>query len=31
MHEAMNATLYAQYIVEAALELPFSHPYVWCQ
>lgn len=31
MHEAMNATLYAQYIVEAALELPFSHPYAWCQ
>ncbi len=31
MHEALNATLFAQYIVEAALQQPFSHPYAWCQ
>ena len=28
-HEALNATLYARYIVEAAMEQPFSHPYAW--
>lgn len=28
-HESMNATLYARYIVEAAMEQPFSHPYAW--
>lgn len=31
MHEALNATLYAQYIVDVALEQPMSHPYVWCR
>ena len=29
LHEAMSATLYARYIVEASMELPFSHPYAW--
>jgi spore maturation protein CgeB len=28
-HEQMNNTLFAQYIVEQSLGLPFSHPYVW--
>ncbi len=28
-HESLNATLYARYIVEAAMEQPFSHPYAW--
>ena len=28
-HESMNATLYARYIVEAAMEQPFSQPYAW--
>jgi len=28
-HREINSTLYAQYIVEAAMQLPFSHPYVW--
>ena len=28
-HEAISATLYARYIVEASMELPFSHPYAW--
>ena len=28
-HETMNATLYARFIVEAAMEQTFSHPYVW--
>ena len=30
-HEQMNATLYAQYILEATTLTPFSHPYVWAQ
>ncbi len=30
-HREINSTLYAQYIVEAATGLPFSHPYVWQQ
>ena len=29
IHESMNATLYARYIVEAAMEQPFSQPYAW--
>lgn len=29
MHASMNAMLVAQYIVEAALQRPFSHPYAW--
>ncbi|GAB3285298.1 glycosyltransferase [Parahaliea aestuarii] len=28
-HREMNCTLYARYIVEASLGLPFSHEYVW--
>jgi len=28
-HREMNNTLFAQYIVEQSLELPFSHPYAW--
>ena len=28
-HESMNATLYARYIVEAAMGHPFSHAYAW--
>jgi hypothetical protein len=30
-HEKMNNTLYAQYIVEAGLQIPFSSDYVWAQ
>lgn len=30
-HEEINSTLYAQYIVEESLQLPYSHPYVWAQ
>jgi hypothetical protein len=30
-HNEMNSTLHAQYIVEATLELPFSHDYVWAR
>jgi hypothetical protein len=30
-HQEMNTTLYSRYIVEAALEIPFSHDYVWAQ
>lgn len=30
-HQEINSTLYAQYIVEAGMQLPFSHPYVWHQ
>lgn len=28
-HREINSTLYARYIVEASLQLPFSHDYVW--
>ncbi|MYM63386.1 glycosyltransferase [Pseudomaricurvus sp. HS19] len=28
-HREINNKLYAQYIVEASMQLPFSHPYVW--
>ncbi|GAB2190346.1 hypothetical protein MAH1_19540 [Sessilibacter sp. MAH1] len=28
-HREINSTLYAQYIVEASMNLKFSHPYVW--
>ncbi len=28
-HERMNSRLYARYIVEASLQLPFSHDYAW--
>ena len=31
MHREMNNKLYAQYIVEAAMQLPFSHQYVWLE
>lgn len=30
-HREINCTLYARYIVEASLGLPFSHNYVWDQ
>lgn len=30
-HQEMNNTLYAQYILEAAVQQPFSHEYVWAQ
>ena len=30
-HREINNKLYSQYIVEASLQLPFSHDYVWCQ
>ncbi len=30
-HQEMNNSLNAQYIVEASLEIPFSHNYVWAQ
>lgn len=30
-HSEMNSKLYAQYILEAALQQPFSHEYVWAQ
>ena len=30
-HQEINSTLYAQYIVEASLGLPFSHSYVWVE
>ncbi|MFW1676841.1 glycosyltransferase family protein [Pontibacter sp. JAM-7] len=30
-HEHMNSKLYAQYILEAAMELPLSHEYVWAK
>ncbi|MCD6582469.1 MAG: glycosyltransferase family 1 protein, partial [Desulfuromusa sp.] len=30
-HTEMNNTLNAQYILEASLQLPFSHDYVWAQ
>ena len=30
-HEQMNATLHARYIVEASLQQPLSHAYVWDQ
>ena len=31
MHREMNNTLYAQYIVEAAMQIPYSHNYVWLE
>ncbi|RLT91755.1 MULTISPECIES: glycosyltransferase [unclassified Ketobacter] len=30
-HTEMNSKLYAQYILEAALQIPFSHDYVWAR
>ena len=30
-HDNMNSRLYAQYIVEAAMALPYSHDYVWAR
>jgi hypothetical protein len=30
-HAEINNTLYAQYILEASLEIPFSHDYVWAR
>ena len=30
-HSEMNSKLYAQYILEAALQIPFSHDYVWAR
>ncbi|MFA7553095.1 MAG: glycosyltransferase [Spongiibacteraceae bacterium] len=31
MHKEMNNKLYAQYIVEAAMQQPYSHNYVWLE
>ncbi|HVL02423.1 MAG TPA: glycosyltransferase [Dongiaceae bacterium] len=30
-HTEMNSKLYAQYILEASLQIPFSHDYVWAR
>ena len=30
-HTEINNTLYSQYILEASLQIPFSHDYVWAQ
>ena len=30
-HAEINNTLYAQYILESSLQVPFSHDYVWAQ
>ncbi|MFV8819564.1 glycosyltransferase family protein [Haliea sp. E17] len=30
-HAEINSRLYARYIVEASLQLPFSHDYAWCR
>lgn len=30
-HREINNTLYSQYILEAALQIPFSHDYVWAR
>ncbi|MCW8126794.1 glycosyltransferase family protein [Microbulbifer halophilus] len=30
-HREINNTLYARYIVESAMELPYSHDYVWAR
>jgi hypothetical protein len=30
-HREINSKLYAQFIVEASLEMPFSHSYVWAR
>lgn len=30
-HEEMNTTLYARFIVESAMGVPFSHDYVWAR
>lgn len=30
-HQEINSTLYAQYILEAATQTPFSHDYVWAR
>lgn len=30
-HNEMNSRLYAQYILEASLQIPFSHDYVWAR
>lgn len=30
-HREINSTLYAQYIVESAMEMPHTHAYVWMQ
>lgn len=30
-HREINSTLYAQYIVEATMQLPYSHDYVWLE
>jgi hypothetical protein len=31
MHREMNNKLYAQYIVEASMNVPFTHDYVWLE
>lgn len=30
-HTEINSTLYAQYILEATVEMPFTHDYVWAR
>lgn len=30
-HKEINNRLYAQYIVEASMQLPYTHPYVWSE
>ncbi|TGD70907.1 glycosyltransferase family 1 protein [Mangrovimicrobium sediminis] len=30
-HDQVNSRLYARYIVEASLQRPYSHGYVWCR
>ena len=31
VHKEMNTRLFAQYIVEASMQIPFSHDYVWAR
>lgn len=31
VHKEMNTKLFSQYIVEASMQIPFSHNYVWAQ
>ena len=31
VHQEMNTKLFSQYIVEAAMQIPFSHDYVWAR
>jgi hypothetical protein len=31
VHQELNTKLFSQYIVEASMQIPFSHDYVWAQ